>query len=190
MSNTYVDVSNTTSSNVKRSTDTDVNGSNTVNNAIYSGNFDTDLVYSEEEAPQNSNNIDTDSSLECYDHLHVYDKRETMLSENLYSSNVGYRSNTDPTYDYSTMGTATQRKEANSIYDHTLESMHSSHIGSRSNTDPTYDYSTMGTTQKTDANNIYDHAMESMDTTCSNKDYVYAVSSNCKPWWSNTLLFN
>jgi hypothetical protein len=50
MSNTYVDVSNTTSSNVKRSTDTDVNGSNTVNNVIYSGNFDTDLVYSEEEA--------------------------------------------------------------------------------------------------------------------------------------------
>jgi hypothetical protein len=32
--------------------------------------------------------------------------------------------------------------------------------------------------------------MESMDTTCSNKDYVYAFSSNCKPWWSNTLLFN
>jgi murein tripeptide amidase MpaA len=80
MSNTYVDVSSTTSSNVKRSTDTDVNGSNTVNNAIYSGNFDTDLVYGEEEAPQNSNNIDTDSSLESYDHLHVYDKRETMLS--------------------------------------------------------------------------------------------------------------
>jgi hypothetical protein len=52
MSNTYVDVSNTTSSNVKRSTDTDVNGCNTVNNSIYSGNFDTDLVYSEEEAPQ------------------------------------------------------------------------------------------------------------------------------------------
>jgi hypothetical protein len=181
MSNTYVDVSNTTSSNVKRSTDTDVKGSNTVNNSIYSGNFDTDLVYSEEEAPQNSNNIDTDSSLECYDHLHVYDKRETMVSENVYSSNVGSRSNTDPTYDYSTMGIATQRKNANSMYDHTLESMHSSHIGSRSNTDPTYDYSTMGTTQKTDANNIYDHAMKSMDTTCSNKDYVYAVSSNCKP---------
>ena len=92
MSNTYVDVSNTTSSNVKRSTDTDVNGSNTVNNAIYSGIFDADLVYSEEEPPQNSNNIDTDSSLECYDHLHVYDKRETMLSENLYSSKVGFRS--------------------------------------------------------------------------------------------------
>jgi hypothetical protein len=81
MSNTYVDFSNTTSSNVKRSTDTDVNGSNTVNNAIYSGNFDADLVYSEEEAHQNSNKTDTDSSLECYDHLHVYDKRETMLSE-------------------------------------------------------------------------------------------------------------
>jgi hypothetical protein len=144
MSSTYVDVSNTTSSNVKRSTDTDANGRNTVNNSIYSGNFDTDLVYSEEEAPQNSNNIDTDSSLECYDHLHVYDKRETMLSENLYS-------------------------------------MHSSHVGSRRNTDPTYDYSTMGTTQKKDASNIYDHAMESMDTTCSNIDYVYAVSSNCKP---------
>ena len=135
MSNTYVDVSNTTNSNVKRSTDTDVNGSKTVNNTIYSGNFDTDLVYSEEEAPQNSNNIDT--SLECYDHLHVYDKRETMLSENLYCSNVGFRSNTDPTYDYSTMGT----------------------------------------TQKKDANNIYDYAMESMDTTCSNINYVYAVSN-------------
>ena len=53
MSNTYDDDSNTTSSNVKRSTDTDVNGSNTVNNAIYSGNFDAALVYSEEEAPQN-----------------------------------------------------------------------------------------------------------------------------------------
>jgi hypothetical protein len=52
MSSTYVDVSNATSSNVKRSTDTDANGSNTVNNSIYSGNFDTDLVYSEEEAPQ------------------------------------------------------------------------------------------------------------------------------------------
>jgi hypothetical protein len=88
MSNAYVDFSTTTSSNVKRSTDTDVNGSNTVNNAIYSGNFDADLVYSEEEAHQNSNKIDTDSSLECCDHLHVYDKRETMLSENLYSSNV------------------------------------------------------------------------------------------------------
>ena len=120
MSNTYVDVSSTTSSNVKRSTDTDVNGSNTVNNAIYSGNFDTDLVYSEEEAPRNSNNIDTDSSLEYYDHLHVYDKRETMLSENLHSSNVGSRSNTDPTYDYSTLGTTTQRKDTNSIYNHTL----------------------------------------------------------------------
>ena len=82
MSNTYVDVSNTTSSNVKSSTDTDVNGSSTVNNAIYSGNVDANLVYSEEEAPQNSNNIDTDSSLEWYDHLHVYDKGETMLSEN------------------------------------------------------------------------------------------------------------
>jgi hypothetical protein len=180
MSNTNVDVSNTTSSNVKRSSDADVNGSNTVNNSINSGNFETELVYSEEEAPQKSNNIDTDSSLKCYDHLHVYDKRETMVSENLYCSNVGSRSNTDPTYDYSTMGT-TQRKDANSIYDHTLESMYSSNVGSRSNTDPTYDYSTMGTTQKKDTNNIYDHAMESMDTTCSNKDYVYAVSSNCKP---------
>ena len=167
MSNAYVDFSTTTSSNVKRSTDTDVNGSNTVNNAIYSGNFDADLVYSEEEAPQNSNNIDTDSSLECYDHLHLYDKRETMLGENLYSSNVGFRSNTDPTYDYSTMGTI-QRKDANSIYDHTLESMNSNNVGSRSNADPTYDYSTMGTTQKEDANNIYDHTMENMDYTCFN----------------------
>ena len=179
MSNTYVDVSNTTSSNVKRSTDTNVNGSNTVNNAIYSGNIDADLVYNEVDAPQNSNNIDTDSSLECYDHLHVYDKRETILSENLYSSDVGSRSNTDPTYDVSTMGT-TQRKDANSIYDHTLENMHSSNVGSRSNTDPTYDYSTMGTTQRKDGNNIYDHAMESMDSTCSNIDYVYAVSSKVK----------
>jgi hypothetical protein len=178
MSNTYVDVSNT-SSNVKRSTDRDANGSNTVNNAIYSGNVDADLVYSEEEAPQNSNNIDTDSSLECYDYLHVYDKRETILSENLYSSNVGSRSNTDPTYDVSTMGTI-QKNDANSIYDHTLESMHSSNVGSRSNTDPTYDYSTTGTTQRKDANSIYDHAMESMDSTCSNIDYVYAVSSNVK----------
>jgi hypothetical protein len=96
MSSTYVDVSNTTSSNLKRSTDTDVNGSNTVNTVIYSEIFDADLVYSQEE-PQNSNNIDTDSCLECYDHLHVYDKRETMLSENLYCSNVGFRSNTDST---------------------------------------------------------------------------------------------
>jgi hypothetical protein len=89
MSNTYVDVSNTTSTTVKRSTDTDVNGSNTVNNVIYSVNVDADLVYSKEEAPHNSNKTDTDSSLECYDHLHVYDKRETMLNENLYCSNVG-----------------------------------------------------------------------------------------------------
>jgi hypothetical protein len=179
MSHTYVDVSNTTSSNVKRSTDTDVNGRNTVHNVIYSGNFDAALVYSEEEAPQNSNKTDTDSSLECYDHLHVYDKRETMLNENLYSSNVGSRSNTDPTYDDSTMG-ITQRKDANSIYDHTMESMYSSHVGSRNNADPAYDYSTMGTTQKKDANNIYDHAMESMDTACPNIYYVYAVSSKCK----------
>ena len=179
MSNTNVNVSNTTSSNVKHSTDTDVNESNTVNYVIYSGNFDADLVYSEEEAHQNSNNIDTDSSLECYDHLHVYDKRETMLNENLYSSNVGSRSKTDPTYDDSTMGT-TQRKDANSIYDHTMNSMYSGNVGSRSNTDPTYDYSTMGTTQRKDANSIYDHAMESMDSTCSNIDYVYAVSSKVK----------
>jgi hypothetical protein len=176
MTNTYVDVSNTTSSNVKRPTDTDVNGSNTVNNAIYSGNFDADLVYSEEEAPQNSNNIDTDSSLECYDHLHVYDKRETMLSENLYSSNVGFISNTDPTYDYSTMGTI-QRKDTNSIYDHTLESMNSNNAGFRNNTDPTYDDSTMCTIQGKDTNNIYDHTLEHMDSTCSNIDDVYAVSN-------------
>jgi hypothetical protein len=180
MSSTYVDVSNTTSSNVKRSTDTDVNGSNTVNNAIYSGNFDADLVYSEEEAPQNSNNIDTDSSLECYDHLHLYNKRETMLSENLYSSNVGFRSNTDPTYDYSTMGTI-QRKYINSIYDHTLESMNSNNVGFRNNTDPTYDDSTMCTIQGKDTNNIYDHTLENMDSTCSNIDDVYAVSSKFKP---------
>ena len=180
MSNTYVDVSNTTSSNVKRSTDTDVNRSNTVNNVIYSVNVDADLVYIKEEAPHNSNTTDTDSSLECYDHLHVYDKRETMLNENLYCSNVGFRSNTDPTYDDSTMGT-TQRKDANSIYDHTLGSMHSSNVGSRSNTDPTYDYSTMGTTQRKDANSIYDHTMDSMYSSNvgsrSNTDPTYDYST-------------
>ena len=123
MSNTYADISNTTSSSVKRSTDADVNGSNTVNNEIYSGNVHADLVYSKEEAHQTSNNIDTESSLDldCYDHLNAHDKRETMLNENLYSSNVGPRSNTDPTYDYSTMGT-TQKKDANNIYDHAMES--------------------------------------------------------------------
>jgi hypothetical protein len=180
MSSTYVDASNTTSSNVKRSTDSDAHGSNTVNNVIYSGNFDADLVYSKEEAPQNSNNIDTDSSLECYDHLHVYDKRETMLSENLYSSNVGFRSNTDPTYDYSAMGTI-QRKDTNSIYDHTLESMKGSKVGIRNNTDPTYDDSTMCNIQGKDTNNIYDHTLEHMDSTCSDIDDVYAVSSKLKP---------
>ena len=180
MSNTYVDVSNTTSSNVKRSTDTDVNGSNTVNNAIYSGNVDAHLVYSKEEAPQNSNNIDTYSSLECYDHLHVYDKRETMLSENLYCSNVGFRSNTDPTYDYSTMGT-TQSKDTNSIYDHTSESMNSNNIGFRNKTDPTYDDSTMCTIQGKATNNMYDHILENIDSTCSNIDDVYADSSKLKP---------
>jgi hypothetical protein len=97
----------------------------------------------------------------------------------MYSSNVGFRSNTDPTYDVSTMGT-TQRKDANSIYDHTMKSMYSSNVGSRRNTDPTYDYSTMGITQRKDANSMYDHAMESMDSTCSNIDYVYAVSSKIK----------
>jgi hypothetical protein len=30
--------------------------------------------------------------------------------------------------------------------------------------------------------------MESMDTACPNIYYVYAVSSKCKSWWSNTLL--
>jgi hypothetical protein len=77
---------------------TDIAAVHALQGVVMTGNFDADLVYSEE-APQNSNNIDTDSSLECYDHLHVYDKRETMLSENLYSSNIGFRSNTDPTYD-------------------------------------------------------------------------------------------
>jgi hypothetical protein len=95
----------------------------------------------------------------------------------LYKKNIK-ESNTDPTYDYSTMGTTTQRKDANSIYDHTLESMHSSHVGSRSNTDPTYDYSTMGTTQRKDANSIYDHTMESMYSSNvgsrSNTDPTYA----------------
>jgi hypothetical protein len=33
-----------------------------------------------------------------------------MLSENVYSSNVGSRSNTDPTYDDSTMVTTTKGK--------------------------------------------------------------------------------
>lgn len=182
MSNTYADVSNTTSSSVKRSTDTDVKGSNTVNNAIYSGNFHADLVYSKEEAHQNSNTIDTDSSLDldCYDHLNAHNKRETMLNENLYSSNVVPRSNTDPTYDYSTTGT-TQKRDPNSIYDHTLESMNSRNVGFRNNTDPTYDDSTMCTIQGKDTNSIYDHIVESMDTTCSNIDYVSAVSSNFKP---------
>jgi hypothetical protein len=50
-------------------------------------------------AYQKSNTIDADSSLDldCYDHLNARNTRETMLSENLYSSNVGPRSNTDPT---------------------------------------------------------------------------------------------
>ena len=126
MSNTDADISNTTISRVKRSTDADVKGSNTVNNEIYFGNVHADLVYSEEEAHQNSNTIDTDSSLDldCYDHLNSHDKRETMLDGNLYSSNLGSRSNTDPTYDHSTMGTI-QWKDTSSIYDHTLESMDS-----------------------------------------------------------------
>jgi hypothetical protein len=48
----------------------DVNGSNTVNNEKYSGNFHADLVYSNEEAYQKNNTIDTNSSLDldCYDH--------------------------------------------------------------------------------------------------------------------------
>jgi hypothetical protein len=52
MSNTYADISNTTSRSLKRSTDADVNGSNTVNNEKYSGNFHADLVSSKEEAYQ------------------------------------------------------------------------------------------------------------------------------------------
>ena len=70
MSNTYTDMHNTTNSNVKRSTDADVNGRNTGNSEIYSGNFHADLVYSgNEDAPQNSNNINMDCSLDldCYD---------------------------------------------------------------------------------------------------------------------------
>jgi hypothetical protein len=182
MSYTYADISNTTSSSLKHSTDADVNGSNTVNNEIYSGNFHADLVYSKEEAHQNSNTIDTESSLDldCYDHLNARNKRETMLNENLYSSNVGFRSNTDPTYDYSTMGT-TQQKDVNSIYDHTLESMNSNNVCFRNNTDPTYDDSTMCTIQGKNSNNIYDHTLEHMDSTCSNIDDVYAVSSKLKP---------
>jgi hypothetical protein len=182
MSNTYADISNTTSSSLKHSMDADVNGSNTVNNEKYSGNFHADLVYSKEEAYQKSNTIDTDSSLDldCYDHLNARNTRETMLNENLYSSNVGPRSNTDPTYDYSTMGT-TQKKDVNSIYDHTLESMNSSKVGFRNNTDPTYDDSTMCTIQGKDTNNIYDHTLGHMYSTCSNIDDVYAVSSKLKP---------
>ena len=90
MSKTYADNYNTTSSSLKRSTDADVNGSNTVNNEKYSGNFHADLVYSKEEVYQKSNTIDADSSLDldCYDHLNARNQRETMLSENLYSSNV------------------------------------------------------------------------------------------------------
>ena len=103
-----------------------------------------------------------------------------MLSENLHSSNVGPRSNIDPSYDYSTMCT-TQKKDINSIYDHTLESMNSSNVGFRNNTDPTYDDSTMCTIQGKDTNNIYDHTLENMDSTCSNIDDVYAVSSKFKP---------
>jgi hypothetical protein len=78
------------------------------------------------------------------------------------------------------MGTI-QRKDTNSIYDHTLESMISNNVGFRNNTDPTYDDSTMCTIQGKDTNNIYDHTLEHMDSTCSNKDDVYAVSSKCKP---------
>jgi hypothetical protein len=181
MSNTYADNSNTTSSSLKRSTDADVNGSNTVNNEKYSGNFHADLVYSKEEAYQKSNTIETDSSLDldCYDHLNARSKLEN-ISENLYSSNVRPRSNTDPTYDYSTMGT-TQKKDVSSIYDHTLESMNSNNVGFRNNTDLTYDDSTMCTIQGIDTNNIYDHTLEHMDSTCSDIDDVYAVSSKLKP---------
>ena len=173
MSNAYADISYTTSSSLKRSTDADVNGSNTVNNEKYSGNFHADLVYSKEEAYQKSNTIDTDSSLDfdCYDHLNARNTREIMLNENLYRNNVGPRSNTDPTYDYSTMGT-TQKKDVNSIYDHTLESMNSSKVGFRNNTDPKYDDSTMCTIQGKDTN-----TSEHMYSTCSNTDDVYAVSS-------------
>jgi hypothetical protein len=103
-----------------------------------------------------------------------------MLNENLHSSNVGFKSNTDPTYDYSTMGT-TQQKDVNGIYEHTLESMNSNNVGFRNNTDPTYDDSTMCTIQGKDSNNIYDHTLEHMDSTCSNIDDVYAVSSKLKP---------
>jgi hypothetical protein len=42
--------------------------------------------------------------------------------ESMYSSHVGSRNNADPAYDYSTMGT-TQKKDANNIYDHAMESM-------------------------------------------------------------------
>jgi hypothetical protein len=177
LSNTYADISNTTSSSLKRSMDADVNGSNTVNNEKYSGNFHAELVYSMEEVYQKSNTIDTNSSLDldCYDHLNARNTRETMLSENLNSSNVGPRSNTNPTYDYSTLGT-TQKKDVNSIYDHTLESMNSSNVGSRNNTDPTYDDSTMCTIQGKDTNNIYDHTLEHMVSTSSNIDDIYAAN--------------
>ena len=112
-----------------------------------------------------------------------------MLSENFNSSNVGPRSNTDPSYDYSTMGT-TQKKDVNSIYDHTLERMNSSNVCSRNNTDPTYDDSTMCTIQGKDTNNIYDHTLEHMVSTSSNIDDVYAANWNQQNDMSNPKLIN
>jgi hypothetical protein len=44
------------------------------------------------------------------------------IAEILLKAHVGSRSNTDPTYDYSTMGT-TQKKDSNNMYDHVMESM-------------------------------------------------------------------
>ena len=58
--------------------------------------------------------------------------------------------------------------------------MNSSNVGFRNNTDPTYDDSTMCTIQGKDTNKIYDHILENMDSTCSNIDDVYAVSSKLK----------
>jgi hypothetical protein len=78
------------------------------------------------------------------------------------------------------MGT-TQRKDTNSIYDHTLESMNSNNVGFINKTHPTYDDSTMCTIQGKYTNSIYDHILENMDSTCSNIDDVYAVSSKLKP---------
>jgi hypothetical protein len=90
-----------------------------------------------------------------------------------YSNNVGFISNTDPTHDYTTTGT-TQRKDANSIHDHTLESMNSNNVGFRNNTDPTYDDSTMCTIHGKDTN------LETAKTS----SILEHVESMCSKVWS------